>query len=242
MAPPDNIPRKDGPPEAQRHAPSDDAPLIDPALAHTLAHDLRSPLTVINLSAEMLCACKDEARQQRYAQAIAEQARAISWALENLLTLADDRAWGSGSMVPVNLRAAAERSVQDVEGTAAARQIAVNLVPGEAVWVEGSTDALHQALRGCLQAVLMAAPAGEELTVELGEQTPAQEGDVVVRIAARGGDAADGKRGLPWHRLSFRAAAHLVACHGGEVVADEKGVGVTIRLPRKAAFCGEKAA
>lgn len=242
MTPSNPTQRTEPGPAWELSPPRVDCSLIEPGLARTLAHDLRSPLTVINLSVEMLGACKDEARQQRYAQAIAEQARAISWALENLLTLADDDVWRSVSLVQVDLRTVTERCVEEVQGAAQAREITVKLVPGGAAPVEGAADALHQAVRGCLQAVIMAAPAGGEVSVELVEDRAGEQGRVVVRISATGELEGVGVQPLPWHRLSLRAAAHLIACHGGVVSPASAGTGVTIVLPRRAALSGEKAA
>jgi K+-sensing histidine kinase KdpD len=241
MTPPTAVqPARSRPGSSPTTAPSE-CPLIDPALAHTLAHDLRSPLTVINLSAELLCSTRDQERQQRYAQAISEQARAISWALENLLTLADDDVWRSASVVDVDLRVVAERCIEEMRGAADARGISVDLAPGAAAVVEGAADALHQALRGCLQAVVMAAPTAGSVIVEFVEDDWDDEGRIAVRIASRG-DGVSAPLPLPWHRLSLRAACHLITCHRGSLSADANMAGVTVRLPRRSALSERAAA
>lgn len=228
-------------PEASPVTAPSESPLIDRTLAHTLAHDLRSPLTVINLSTELLCSAGDEARQQRYAQAIAEQARAISWALENLLTLADDDVWRSASVVEVDLKAVAQRCLDDLRGIAGARGISLDLACSAPAVVEGAPDALHQALRGCLQAVILAAPAGGCVLIEFGEDDSDTQQCIAIRIASQGGAVAT-PLPLPWHRLCLRAACHLIACHDGTLSTDGNMAGVTVHLPRRSGISHRVAA
>ena len=214
--------------------------LIDSDFAHSVAHDLRSPLTVIHMCAEMLVSIQDPAQQEKYALVIAEQATAMAWALENLVTLADDTVWSGADREQVDLADVVRQSLDDLEHMMRARGVTVRFAePAGPAPVEGVLSGLHQAVRACLQVLLSVTPTHGYVGIAVEGPQPAN-GDQPASLLTLTSHAREAlsvtvsdSLDLPWHRMPLRAASHLFNAHGGAVMPlRESGrVGLQVLLP-----------
>lgn len=218
-----------------------DAPrLIDSKFAHTIAHDLRSPLTAIQMCADALSASEDSLLRQKYATVIAEQAKSIAWSLENLVTIADDDLWQENEKGTVNIAELVRESLDELRVVAESRQIDVRWesLPRE-LWAQGVEMALYQALRGCVHVMLTAGAPGTELLVtgDVGDTDGPGEGmaslSLIVRMpSAPSSQPLEGIE-LPWRRVTLPAAVRIIREHGGTVheVRGADALGLKILLP-----------
>ena len=211
-------------------------PLIDEAFAHTIAHDLRSPLTAIQMCAESLMLGGDPSVREKYAAVIAEQAKSIARSLEDLVAVADGHAGNDDKRLRLDLGQMAEECLDELSGISAARDVTVFIdAPRGTHPVEMMDRGLRQAIRGCAQALICTVPAGCELLVE----ASGDEGGETVSLCliGRDGAAVPGDRleglELPWHRLSLLTASRLIEMHGGSVseLREPGALGLRIVLP-----------
>ena len=220
MALPLRVIEHDPEPALETPVPIPPLGLIDPKLAHTVAHDLRSPLTAIQMCAESLALDNDTGLRERHVAMILGQARAIAWALDDLVALADDASWRSEGPGPVDLGVTARSALTDLEHALTARGIRMTCQVGPRTLIAwGHESALRRAVRACTDAVgMIAPPDGEVLVASVRDQRGAQKGAVAMEVGAayRSGDSARMRLpGLPWHRLPLLAAVRVIADHGG---------------------------
>lgn len=216
-----------------------DAPPVDSEFAHMLAHDLRSPLTAIQMSADALFAGAEAPAQERYAALIAEQARAIAWSLEDLVALADCETWRATPRRRVDLAALAERCLEELAGLATARDITLLPASGrDAICALGVEPALHQAVRGCARVLIGAAPAGAQVRAAADTSTasdtdrPALLSLTVSYPRAHPPERLDAIT-LPWDRTPLLAATRIIHEHGGVIrdVRETHVLGLQLVLP-----------
>ena len=228
------------PSEAQRAGTVPVDALIEEQFAHTIAHDLRSPLTTIQMCAETLSMSDDVSLRQRYASIIAEQARAIAWSLENLVTLADDPACRGHEWGAFSLNDALVGCLDELESMAQAREITVvREIPPYAVRISGYQSGIRLALRGCAQVMVALVPAHHELTAAIrGPQDAAGDASIVtVSLLAHSAQESGHDRlaalNMPWHRLSLLSAARLIDEHGGLLteIREQGTIGLQMTLP-----------
>lgn len=211
---------------------------VDSEFAHMLAHDLRSPLTAIQMSADALFAGTEAAARERYAALIAEQARSIAWSLEDLVALADCEAWRAAPRRAVDLSALAERCLAELAGLAEARGLRLLAGPAseDDVCAWGVEPALHLAARGCARAILGAAPPGTQVAASAQRaETTGPDRGAALTIRGRHPDPARGLGAiaLPWHRTPLLAAARIAHEHGGALreLREEDAFGLELTLP-----------
>ncbi len=207
-------------------------------LMHKVAHELRSPLTVIQMQAEALAAMQQADSGRRAAAIVVEQARQIGRLLEDALTLFDGEIdTGRPALVDINM-AALEASR---ELTRLANQRRANLQVGQmklGAVVEGNAAALGRALRACIQSMLLACTEGSSLVVEVIDQDGV-EGKIAsdIAVVVRRQDVAtegESPAAVGWDRLPLEAATQIVTQHGGtiEPLPPEEGYGIRVRMPR----------
>lgn len=211
---------------------------IDCGLAHSVAHDIRSPLTAIQLCAETLSATDDPSLRHKYAVVIAEQARAIAWCLESLVALADAQEGHQRRLAPVNLTVVVDEALTEMDAVLATRGIrVVREYSGVARYALGVSCWLRQAVRGCLQAVFSVTPPGSCIWVTVDRPADAEAMPsfaAVTMVAGVGGAAAAGQLvEIPWRRLSMMAATRLARLQGGRVreVRVSRGTGLELIMP-----------
>lgn len=222
-------------PEAPAVTPGADAP-IDSAFAHTLAHDMRTPLTAIQMCAEVLATRDDPQMRVRYATVIAEQAHAMAWALENLVALADRLDLGQGCCTCVDLMELARLCAADLHSHAEARSVGIVIPPRpDRLDVPGCDWAISQSIRGCLQVLVALTPAGGEVRVT-GTVADGEAHLRMLLVAPRDSVPQSlAALDLPWHRLSLLTAAKLIREHGGRVMelSEPAERGIAVILPHE---------
>lgn len=138
-----------------------------------VSHELRTPLAAIQGYAETLCdgALEDRDTAQRFSQRIVDQCRRLAALLADLLTLS--RLEGKEaleSLEPVDLRRLAGEAIELVAGQAAARQVAVELVPGPSPVVQGDPEGLFRLFSNLLENAVKYNQAGGRVEVTLGSR------------------------------------------------------------------------
>ncbi len=134
-----------------------------------VSHELRTPLSAIQGYAESLCdgALEDRDTALRFSQRIVEQCRRLAALLADLLTLS--RLEGKEpleTLEPVALRNVAREAIELVAGQAAAKQVTVELVPGDSPVVPGDPEGLFRLLANLLEnAVKYNQPGGRVVIV-----------------------------------------------------------------------------
>ena len=214
--------------------------LIDGRFAHTVAHELRSPLTAIQMCADSIRRSDDAGARDRYASLIGEQARVIAWTLESLVAMANNPPRDSADPGSVDLGQVAQESVDDLAQIADARQLSLSSdLHAGTPSVQGGSDALRQAVRSCLHALVSSVPQGSSLSVGTSGPHTDQLGRQVcwVSVTARSPAGRETQRlhnlDLPWHRLSLLTASRLVEAHQGSVSESREPdvLGLRIAVP-----------
>ncbi|MCE5218570.1 hypothetical protein LLH03_16225 [bacterium] len=209
---------------------------IDRDFAHMLAHDLRSPLTAIQMAAEILAERDDPRMRARLAGVVSDQARTIAWGLESLVMLADEEQLQDAPMEPVDLARVLRGAAADLSPLSGSRQVTTTLLTAsEPVMVAGVPQALHHAVRCVLHVLVSITPPGGQVTARLMEASPVSPSDdTTLTMLAEAPEAGPGlpvdSSGLPWHRLPLLSVCSLIAQHGGAVEPLGEWVGITLRL------------
>ncbi len=207
-------------------------------LMHKVAHELRSPLTVIQMHADALSAMADLGRVQRAASIISEQSSQIARLLEYALTLFDDTADADGGTL-VDINMAAIEATETLRRLAMQRRIELQVRAAElGAVVKGSTAELGRAVRACIQTMVLSAPEGSPLVVEVATRQASDgkhsaEVMVTARVEDRAGPGGS-QVAIGWDRVPIMAAQRIVRQHNGQVEAlsAEEGWGIRLRLPR----------
>lgn len=210
---------------------------IESGFAHTLAHDMRTPLTAIQMCAEIIATRDDPQMRVRYATVIAEQAHSMAWALENLVALADELDVGESGAAPVDLMEVARACASDLQGHATARSVEIEVAAWpQTLAVPGCQWAIAQAVRGCAQVLVSLSAANTRLQI----RAAVTDGFAELRLSLAPEERGEGGLGsnlagldLPWHRLSLLTAGKLIREHGGQVreINSQGERGLSIELP-----------
>ncbi len=149
---------------------------LDSAYSHVsrfsadAAHELRTPLTIIRgelelvASGERLPADVDNA----ISNALEEMTR-LSGIVDSLITLSRmESLWGKRAHAPVDLRALAEETIEQMNLLAEEKQISLKRPSGPPVMVAGDRDRLKQVLVNLLDNAIKYTPDGGRVAVETG--------------------------------------------------------------------------
>lgn len=218
-------------------------------LMHTITHDLKSPLTSIIGFAHILertAALED--RSQHFLEQINIAASRILEMIGQLMRTVDDSTALGRETAPLDLSALIRELVNDVEGAAVTKQLALRVEEkGRPSWISGDRRRLYHALLNVLDNAIKFTKPGTTVTfnVDYGQG----EGDeIVIRVEDEGpgidpDDLAHlfdrhyrGKRtaGLPGHGVGLSLVRSTLAAHGGMVSAEnraEGGAAFVLRLP-----------
>jgi len=211
-----------------------------------VSHELRTPLSAIQGYAETLCdgALDERETALRFSQRIVEQCRRLSALLADLLTLS--RLEGKEpleTLEPVDLRALAGEAIELVAAQAAAKQVAVELVPGPSPSVPGDPEGLLRLFSNLLEnAVKYNLPGGivevtlesrdDQATIEVRDTGIGIPGSALPRIFERfyrvdkGRAREEGGTGLGLAIVKHVAQAH----HGRVEVESAAGRGSKFRV------------
>lgn len=151
---------------------------------HTLTHEMKSPLTAIQASAELLGGELPAEQRQRFAQRVVEQAERLRQLVERLLGLASVEARQRlDQPLPMDLSQLLAEVLASREAQLAARQLGVEVTAAEDAIALGDRFLVTQALANLLDNAIAFSPAGGriELAVRRGD-----DGRVEVTVADQG--------------------------------------------------------
>ena len=130
------------------------------------AHELRSPLTALNLQVQALQRAPDEPTRALAQTRLAAGIARASHLVEQLLLLARQQADGSEHQ-PVALEPLLRQVMADMAAAAQARQIDLGLLHADALSTPGNAAALATLLRNLLGNAIKYTPAGGRVDVSL---------------------------------------------------------------------------
>ncbi|MBE6940011.1 MAG: HAMP domain-containing histidine kinase [Ruminococcaceae bacterium] len=132
------------------------------------SHELKTPLTVILSSAELLAEQQPAGENGRYLENIREESGRMKRLVDSMLTLArTESGQGMAEPVPVNLSELAMDTALTFEAVAyeAGQKLVCHVAPD--LQVLGQPDQLRQVMSVLLDNAIKYAPAGEEITLSL---------------------------------------------------------------------------
>jgi len=198
------------------------------------AHELRSPLTALNLQVQALQRATDEpARAQAQNRLESGIARATHL-VEQLLLLARQEADGSEHL-PVALAPLLRQVMTDLTAAAQARRIDLGLLHTEALSTPGNAAALATLVRNLLGNAIKYTPEGGRVDVSLYAGEAGQS--ALIRIDDSGPGIAEADRGRVFDRFyrTADAAAQADAIPGSglglaiaKVIAEKHGARLTL--------------
>jgi signal transduction histidine kinase len=208
-------------------------------IAASIAHEVRTPLSVLKTSAQLLGRADLPADEHRQLSGLlAGEVDRLNRVVSDLVDLARPRATPHE---PLAVRDVLDRAVRFFAATAERRRVAVRVdVDGAPLVVVGSRDHLHQVLLNLLHNALQATPDGGRVTVAVRRDA----GWVVVRVEDTGPGFSDTVLGNLFTRfqttkpdgigLGLVITKRLVEEHRGRIAADNAPAGgarVTVWLP-----------
>jgi two-component system nitrogen regulation sensor histidine kinase NtrY len=209
-------------------------------VARSLAHELRNPLTPLQMSLETLLAAR-QAGDARFEALFAESAPAMLEEVERLRRTIDAFArfarLPSGAREPLDLTAWAAQALAVHAGHP---RMGLRWEPGPALSVEGDRDQLAQLLHNLLKNADEAMPQGgpvlvrtrrdgEHAVLEVEDGGPGIPSDERARVF----DPGFSRKPEGWG-LGLALAARIAAAHGGTLEADGSVLGGALfrfRLP-----------
>jgi signal transduction histidine kinase len=215
---------------------------------HTISHDLRTPLSVIDGYAQLLLQLQPPASaqsQRRSFEAIARAARRMNVMIQDLVDSAREEAGDIElDRAPVPLRAFLLSLLEQSGGALDTDRVRLE-TPPDLPYVDADAARLERILLNLLSnalkyspadapVVVAAAPHGDEIVISVADQGTGIDPEDVPRVFERYFRARSGRRsgGVG---LGLYIARTLVEAHGGRIWVDsEPGVGSTFSftLPR----------
>jgi signal transduction histidine kinase len=218
-------------------------------LIAAISHDLRTPLTSLQLLAQGIDDGVLEGGDDGYAREISLHVDSLSAMVDDLFELtrleAGEIQW---SMQRVRLDELVEDTIESMRSQARAKRIAVTAhVPGELAPAEANPEKLQRVLFNLIQNAIRHTPADGSVTVAAEQAGQAIE--IEVADTGSGIQAADRERVFePFFRgdasrasggsgLGLSICRAIIEVHGGRIWLDRSAVGTRVRftLPRAGA-------
>lgn len=140
---------------------------------HTLTHEMKSPLTAIQASAELLEDGVELPQHRKFAHSIAEQAERLRQLVDRMLGLASvESRQRVDQPVPVELSAVLAEALAAREAQLAARQLTVEVTAAEDAIVLGDRFLLAQAVGNLLDNAMAFSPEGAQIDVAIQQRDP----------------------------------------------------------------------
>ena len=215
---------------------------------HTLTHEMKSPLTAIQASAELLEEGVTLAQHRTFAKTIADQADRLRQLVDRMLGLASvESRQRLEQPVEVDLAALLAELLHSREPQLAARQLTVEVSAVDEATVLGDKFLLDQALGNLVDNAIAFSPAGGQLDVAIQQREPRT---VALTVADQGAGVPDYALERVFERfyslprpatgqkstgLGLPFVREVAVLHGGEVSLANRpqgGAVATLVLPR----------
>ena len=200
------------------------------------AHELRSPLTALNLQVQALQRAPDEPTRALAQTRLAAGIARASHLVEQLLLLARQEADGSEHR-PVALEPLMRQVMAEMTTAAQARQIDLGLLRADALSATGNAAALATLLRNLLGNAIKYTPEGGRVDVSLLQGDGGQGALILIDDSGPGIAEADRERVFDRFYRTADAAeqAHVVPGSGlglaiAKVIADKHGATLSLGL------------
>lgn len=213
----------------------------------SLAHEMKSPLTAIRASSELLCEQALPTESQRFAHHIGEQAERMEQTIERILALARiEQLQAPEALSDVRLGEIADELAASRTPQAEARDIRIAVVGDGDARIRGDRFLLHQALANLVDNAIAFSPEHGTVTIDI-EQTAES---IHIRVRDQGPGAPDYAQAHLFERfyslprpstgkkstgLGLAFVREVAKIHGGEAdFENNDGAGATasITLPR----------
>jgi two-component system, OmpR family, sensor kinase len=209
------------------------------------AHELRSPLTALQLQIELVERAASPEERREALEALAAGARRASRLVEQMLTMAHiEPEAAQAAAAPVELDQVAAAAAAELEPLAEAKRVQMRLARVERASVTGHAAALHTLVRNLLDNAIRYTPAGGEVSLEVRTEA----GRAVLEVRDRGPGIAPGERERVFDRfyrvpgtqvegsgLGLSIVKRIADAHGAAISLDDaeggKGLRVTVRFP-----------
>jgi two-component system phosphate regulon sensor histidine kinase PhoR len=215
-----------------------------------VSHEVKTPLTSVRGYAETLLegGLEDPEHREGFVRVIRDQATRLQELVDDLLSLSElERPEARLRVERFDLRALIERQLAALADRATHAGLALELVPGEAEWVEADRARIEQVVanlldnalkyteRGGVTVTLDGDPSRVECTVrDTGSGIPAEDLDRIFERFYRVDKARSREKGGTGLGLSI--VKHILALHEGQVAVESApGRGSTFRfvIPRQ---------
>lgn len=204
-----------------------------------VSHELRTPLTAIQGFVETLQngAVDDPAVRDRFLGTIAVETERLTRLANDLLLLTRaDAGRLDLHLAPTDLAACARRAVEQLEGRAQEKQIAVTIEPSsDSTSVLVDADRVHQVLVNLLGNALKFTPAGgrvavsfaradEQVSCTVADTGPGIPAEELLHVFERfyRGDRSRARKGADGSGLGLAIAKAIVEAHGGRIWVDSE--------------------
>jgi two-component system OmpR family sensor kinase len=221
---------------------------VQRAFVADAAHALRTPVTALQLQAQLLERAQSAEDRQTAATRLKEGLRRVTHLVEQLLTLArQDPAQALRAAEPVPLHALAGEVLAEQSVLAEAKSIDLGLAHGEPVSVSGDRESLRVLLSNLVDNAIRYTPAGGRVDVAV----QIEDGAPVVSVEDTGPGIPPDERARVFDRfyrveqagagsgLGLAIVQNIAQRHGAHVELDAgaggQGLKVRVRFPRNAA-------
>jgi two-component system, OmpR family, sensor kinase len=204
------------------------------------AHELRSPLTAVQLQIQLAERAKTEEERSASFTQLKDGLKRSVHLVQQLLTLArqEPNVTGRGA-VPVDLAELARQVVAEQAPLAGARQIDLGIPGAEPATVMGDADALQVMLSNLIDNAIRYIPVGGKIDVVVGQKA----GAPFIRVSDNGPGIPPEERervfdrfyrregsGVPGSGLGLAIVKNVATRHGAEIVLSEGDCGVGLRV------------
>ncbi len=133
---------------------------------HSVAHELKSPLTSLSASAELLSENKDPEQQTKLANNISQSSERMNLLVERMLNLASvERRRGLDKIQEIDLSSLIGQLIKDRENRLTTLDLKINTDEQKQITVTGDSLLLEQAIANLLDNAIEFSPSGSSIRV-----------------------------------------------------------------------------
>jgi len=211
-------------------------------MAAGAGHEINNPLAVISGRAQLLMVEESDPRRRKSLETIIAQAQRIHRMIVDLMMFARPP---EPNVKPTAVSEVINRAVAKAKADCAEAEVAVEVAPGDSLWVQGDVDQLALAVECIVRNAIEASSPGGAMCVSA---SGGDRSSVAIRVTDAGGGISDDQRQHifePFYSgreagrglgMGLSKAWRIVQNHRGEILVESKpGAGTTVTLSLPAA-------